>query len=92
MNDVVTTETHVRKHRAVVPAAELERIIADAICKKLARGPASPLGPGVSFQVQFEDESVGSPPYKNGTKAIVTITEDLTVPPPGFLVKKEGER
>jgi hypothetical protein len=92
MNDVVTTETHVRKHRAVVPAAELERIIADAICQKLARGPASPLGPGVSFQVLFEDETAGSPPYKIGTKATVTITEDLAVALPGFLTKEAGER
>lgn len=92
MKDVVTTETHVRKHQAFVPAAELERIIADAICKKLARGPDSPLGPGVSFKVLFEDETAGSPPYKIGTKATVTITEDLTVATPGFLVKKKGER
>ena len=92
MTDVVTTETHVRKHRAVVPAAELERIIADAICQKLARGPASPLGPGVSFQVLFEDETAGSPPYKIGTRATVTITEDLTVVLPGFLTKEAGER
>ncbi|WP_277969259.1 hypothetical protein [Sphingomonas echinoides] len=92
MKDVVTTETHVRKHQAFVPAAELERIIADAICKKIARGPASPLAPGVSFQVLFEDETAGSPPYKTGTKATVTITENLMVCLPGFLVKKEGER
>lgn len=77
MKDVVTTETHVRKHRAVVPAPELERIIADAICKKIARGPVSPLAAGVSFQVTFEDETAGSPPYKIGTKAVVTITENL---------------
>ncbi|WP_242137332.1 hypothetical protein [Sphingomonas sp. TREG-RG-20F-R18-01] len=92
MKDVVTPETHVRKHRAVVPAAELERIIADAICKQLGRGPVSPIGPGVSFQVLFEDETAGSPAYKTGTKAIVTITEDLKFVLPGVVVKQEGER
>lgn len=92
MKDVVTTETHVRKHRAVVPAAELERIIADAVCRNLGRGPSSPIGGGVSFQVVFEDETAGSPPYKTGTKAVVTITENLAFVAPGFVIKEAGER
>ncbi|WP_274517568.1 hypothetical protein [Sphingomonas sp. PAMC 26621] len=42
--------------------------------------------------MRFEDETAGSPPYKTGTKAIVTITEDLKFVRPGVVVKRDGER
>lgn len=93
MKDVVTTETHVRKYDAVLDSKELERLIADAVCVKIgARAPTSANGPGVTFDVRFEDETAGSPAYKTGTKAIVTITEDLKFVLPGFVIKREGER
>lgn len=73
---VRTTETHVRTHVASLGYAELERLVADAVAQRVRRG--FQIGhPGVAFKVDFQEATEGSPPYRVGTRATVTITEDL---------------
>ena len=73
---ISSKETNEVVHRAIVEDSELQRLLADFICNEL--GNLRSTWPGVTFKVTFEDATTGSPAYKIGTRAIVTITEDRT--------------
>lgn len=61
-------------------------IAGDKVSEIIARGASAEMDrsvrpnidrANVKYRVSYEDETAGSPPYKVGTRAIVTITEDL---------------
>ena len=72
-----TTTLHERKHRVLIDAKSLKQIIAERAAKAVT-GYLNVTDVGVTYKVDFEDETEGSPPYKVGTKAIVTIIEDMS--------------
>lgn len=75
---MITTETHTRQHRAIIDHKDLERLVAEAVAGKIGGYQRPTIGrKGVTFDVRFEEATEGSPPYRVGTKAVVTITEDL---------------
>ena len=78
MADVpTTTETHVRKHTAMVDSKTISRLLAEHVAKSVEFGKPRIGSPGVTYKVCIEDETEGSPPYRVGVKARVVITEDL---------------
>ena len=72
-----TTAVHERKHRILIDAKSLKQIIAERAAKAV-NGHPDVTGAGVTYKVEFEDETEGSPPYKVGTKCVVTIIEDMS--------------
>lgn len=69
-----TTETHERKCFAYVDRRELEGIVARAVA---AEAGIDLTADGVSVKVAFEDATEGSPSYRVGQTAKVTITTCL---------------
>lgn len=68
------TERHERTIVRTYSKAELEAIVRKALYEEL--GNDRWVGePDVS--IRFEDETVGSPAYRVGTKATITVTVDL---------------
>lgn len=75
----VTTHINERKHVIHLDHKEVELAIAFAAADYAGQYRAINLkAPGVSYAVKFEDVTEGGPAYKVGTKAIVTIVEDLS--------------
>jgi hypothetical protein len=72
-----STTVHERKHRVIIPHKALERAIAEEAARAVQFDKPRITRTGVSYTVTFEDETEGSPPYKVGTRAIVTIIEDM---------------
>lgn len=72
-----TTETHERRHVIVIDHKQLEAMVASAACD-LIKSDRPKIGRrGVSYKVAFEEALEGSPGYRVGYKAVVSITEDL---------------
>ena len=75
----IITETHERRSLVTFGKADLSRILRIAACQECG----IPDSDAVRVDIRFEDETAGSPPYKVGTRAIITVTEDqLMLPRP----------
>lgn len=72
------TETHQRTIRRSFGRHELPSLLEGAV---LTECPGHE-GRSRKVEIRFEDETEGSPAYKVGTKATVTITIDLAEPDP----------
>lgn len=72
-----TTEVHERKHRIVIDHKALAEVVAKAAAQMVEFGKPRIGAKGTEWKVEFEDATEGSPAYRVGTKAIVTIVEDL---------------
>lgn len=68
------TETHERKITRTLTSAELTSLLGDAVLRDVE---GHDYGLPSKADVRFEDETAGSPAYRIGTKATVTITVDL---------------
>jgi hypothetical protein len=77
MGTSITTEAHTRSHRIGIGHKELELLIATAAAGMVENHRPRIDEPGVSYKVDLMDATEGSPPYRVGTKAVVTIIEDL---------------
>lgn len=69
-------EVHTRTRSVRFGASELRSLLAAHVAELC--GDVRITWPGVTYKVDFEDETEGSPSYKTGTKCVVTIIEDLT--------------
>jgi hypothetical protein len=69
-----SVEIHQRKVTCRFDRVDLRLLVAEAAAK--AAG-VELSGPGVDFDVKFEDVTEGSPSYRVGTKATATITIDM---------------
>lgn len=81
MSTIVTREINERRHHVIIGRHELKRIICEAVALRLIREGATPATeisePTFTFEVEFKDETEGSPGYKVGTGCIVDVVEDL---------------
>ncbi|MAM41694.1 MAG: hypothetical protein CL949_25035 [Erythrobacter sp.] len=77
MGRPITTEAHTRSHRIILDHKELELLIATAAAGMVENYKPRIGKPGVSFKVDLVDATEGSPPYRVGTRAVITIVEDL---------------
>jgi hypothetical protein len=68
MGNLITTETHTRKHRVVLEQAELHEIIAQHV------SPVRVNRKGVTFKVTIEKRDTSTGFYDRAT---VEVTEDL---------------
>ena len=69
-----TKETHVKTVQRIFTGRELTDLLANTVADMAGMGKGTE---GVTVSVRFEDETAGSPPYKAGTRAIVTIETDV---------------
>jgi len=73
---IVETETNEITARVFLDNKEVERILGEyAVTRTNVFMELD--DPRVSFKVDFEDATEGSPSYKVGTKAVVTIKRDM---------------
>lgn len=70
------TEVHERNYRRLFGRHELQRLLVEAIARELDI-PVSDLETA-KVEVDYEDETEGSPSYKVGTRARVHITRKLS--------------
>jgi len=71
--------THSRVSHIRLSSKELTDLVVRAVTAQIDRNVRpNPDSAGVTAVVRFEDETEGSPAYKTGTKAIISITEDLS--------------
>lgn len=72
-------ETHERRSLVTFDKSDLYHMLRIAACQECG----IPDSDAVRVDIRFEDETAGSPPYKVGTRAIITVTEDqLMLPRP----------
>ncbi len=69
--------THMRKHVVQLDHKELEKAIAMVAADCVEHYTPNFKAPGVSYKVEIEEATEGSPAYRVGFKATVTIIEDL---------------
>lgn len=69
----VMKEEHFRRGVFVIDWRDMKRL---AIAEAMSRAGLTDLG-RVGTAVRYEDATEGSPPYRIGTKMIVTLIEDL---------------
>lgn len=74
MNIKVET-THIKTLKATFNTRELNKLIADKVAA--AYSDIYLTEPSVKYEVRWEDETEGSPPYKIGVRAFVTITKNM---------------
>jgi hypothetical protein len=74
--NVKHTETHEQIIRAHIDRRELEKLLVNAVSQK-AVGASLFEQHGVKYDVSFADVTEGSPGYKVGTQATVTVTVDM---------------
>ena len=72
--DMRTTHTNETKVFCLVRDADLKRLIAEYVAKE---AKCNLTNGGVTWQVDFDDATEGSPPYRVGQNARVAITIDL---------------
>lgn len=75
MPEARITETHERKAVRLFDRHELARILADLVAAEV--GMPTGQRDDVKVEVRFEDQTEGSPAYKVGTRAVVTVTQTL---------------
>lgn len=90
MPKAVTTTTHQRMHKIVLEKNDLARAVAFCAADCVEHCSPGLDDPAVSYRVVFEDVLEGSPAYKVGTRAIITITEDLQHPTRGSMEKNDA--
>ena len=81
MAEIITTEAHARTHRIIIDHKQVERMLAEGAANLVEFNKLEIGRPNVSYKVQLEEATEGSPPYRVGTKAVVTIIEDLLPQP-----------
>lgn len=81
MGKSITTEAHTRSHRIHLDHKELELLIATAAAGMIEHNKPKIGQPGVSFKVDLVEATEGSPPYRVGTRAVITIVEDMLPQP-----------
>lgn len=72
-----TTETHQRQHRVFLKHEHVKTVLALAASESVEHLCPSIDAPGTIIQIEFTQETQGSPPCSVGMMAIVTIIEDL---------------
>lgn len=71
--------THSRVSHIRLSSKELTDLIVRAVTAEIDRSVRpNPDCKSVTAVVRFEEETEGSPAYKTGTKAFISITEDLS--------------
>lgn len=75
-DEPIITETHQRVIRRRFGRNELSALLEDAVMRQCGVTDDEPR----KVEIRFEDETEGSPAYKVGTTATVTITIDLPKP------------
>lgn len=77
MARAITTEVHTRSHRVLIGHKQLEEMIAKAAAEMVEFNKPKIGRAGVTYKVELTDAMEGSPPYRVGTQATVTIIEDM---------------
>ena len=80
MTEPTVHETHTRTARRIFDRHELMTMLGNAVAAEAGMPGAH--DPAIKVKVEFQDQTEGSPAYKVGTKAIVTIEHDLLRDPP----------
>jgi len=77
MSKPIITETHERRSLVRFGKDDLYHMLRIAACQECG----IPDSDAVKVEIRFEDETAGSPPYKTGTRAIITVIEDQLMLP-----------
>jgi hypothetical protein len=70
------TIVHRREIRRRFDRHEIRRLLAEIAARDA--GIADLSGSGIDFKVEFHDETEGSPSYRVGIRAVVSITQELS--------------
>lgn len=73
MVDIKIESIHVKTLKSTLRTKDIESLIMQAV----GANEFTINNPAVKYEIRWEDETEGSPPYKIGVKAHVTITKDM---------------
>lgn len=88
MAKVNITQTNIKTTKCVIPEYEIWQMLLDQVCKTANIHPSLILDghgkvkrDGLTVTLAFRDREEGSPPYKVGMEAHITIIQDLNAGP-----------